>query len=125
MNKIPVEMSAVAAELKECKDTFTALGDENRQLILIALLENYGGMRVGEITKKVNLSRPAVSHHLQILKNAGFVSLYKIGTMNFYHINPEAESWHNFINLAAHINSILQDINETGGCSCSKCKKDY
>lgn len=36
-------------------------------------LGNCSGVRVCEITRHTNLSRPAVSHHLQILKNAGIV----------------------------------------------------
>ncbi len=45
------------------------------------------GMRVGEITKKTNLSRPAVSHQLRILKDLGIVRYRAAGTMNFYYID--------------------------------------
>lgn len=38
------------------------------------------GVRVGAITKKTNLSRPAVSHHLGILKDAGLVKMRREGT---------------------------------------------
>ena len=55
--------------------------------MLIALLESDAhGIRVGEITKKTH-PRPAVSHHLQILKDAGVISMYREGTKNYYFVN--------------------------------------
>lgn len=53
---------------------------------------NKGGVRVGEITAKTNLSRPAVSHHLRIMKDAGFIKVRKESTMNFYYFDPEMQS---------------------------------
>lgn len=68
----------LAEELKACQKAFVALGDETRQQIIIALLESeVHGIRVGEITEKTHLSRPAVSHHLRILKEAGIVGMYR------------------------------------------------
>ena len=61
---IPDRMMNLAREFENCHKAFIALGDENRQHIVIVLLENCGGMRVGEITERTHLSRPAVSHHL-------------------------------------------------------------
>ena len=47
-----------------------AVGDENRLHLMIEMMQmgNCSGVRVGDITEKTHLSRPAVSHHLQILK---------------------------------------------------------
>ncbi|MBO0587999.1 winged helix-turn-helix domain-containing protein [Sporosarcina sp. E16_8] len=58
-----------------------AIGDETRQKIILTLLnENcYPGMRVGEITEKVHLSRPAVSRHLRILKEDKIISMREEG----------------------------------------------
>ena len=54
------------------------IGDETRQLILLVLLESdLSGIRVGEIAEKTHLTRPSVSHHLQILKEAGIVAYEK------------------------------------------------
>ncbi|WP_119326990.1 metalloregulator ArsR/SmtB family transcription factor [Companilactobacillus musae] len=74
------------ASFIECQDLLVALGDENRQNILLALADKscIEGLRVGEITKKVNLSRPAVSHHLKILRETNLVNVRQEGTMNFY-----------------------------------------
>lgn len=47
---------------------FNALGDETRMYLLLIMLEgSCDGSRVIDLAPKVNLSRPAVSHHLQIL----------------------------------------------------------
>ena len=48
----------------------TAIGDETRQHLILEMMKmgHCMGVRVGEITEKTNLSRPAVSHHLQIMK---------------------------------------------------------
>lgn len=55
------------------------------------------GVRVGEIAEKTNLSRPAVSHHLQILKDAGIVRVRKEGTKNFYYFDAEMEELQHLI----------------------------
>ena len=66
----------IAKEFKELQPAFVALGDETRQQIITALLlSDHNGIRVGEITSKTHLSRPAVSHHLKTLKDAGIVNM--------------------------------------------------
>ena len=55
------------------------------------------GVRVGDITKKTNLSRPAVSHHLQIMKDAGIVKVRKEGTKNYYYFDPEMEAFEQLV----------------------------
>ncbi|MEH6939992.1 metalloregulator ArsR/SmtB family transcription factor, partial [Bacillus sp. JJ664] len=66
-----------------------AIGDETRQSILLVLMgtECQTGLRVGEITQQTHLSRPAVSHHLRILRDAGVILMRKEGTKNFYFID--------------------------------------
>lgn len=44
------------------------------------------GMNVKEITEMTRLSRPAISHHLKILKDAGLVSVRQEGTANYYYL---------------------------------------
>lgn len=88
MEKCHERRLELAEELKSCQKAFIALGDETRQQIIITLLESeVHGIRVGEITEKTHLSRPAVSHHLRILKEAGIVSMYREGTKNYYYVN--------------------------------------
>ena len=43
-------------------------------------------MNVNEITGKTSLSRPAISHHLKILKDAGLVNIRQEGTANYYYL---------------------------------------
>ncbi|RRK10219.1 transcriptional regulator [Lactiplantibacillus garii] len=62
---------------------FTMLTDENRQKILVMLCQ-VDKMSVSEITEKLALSRPAVSHHLSLLLNAGLLKVTKIGTERYY-----------------------------------------
>lgn len=71
-----------------CGDFFTAIGNEIRQLIVVSLIKvGPQGVRVGELTQDCHLSRPAVSHHLKILKDAGVAHIRKEGTMNYYYIS--------------------------------------
>lgn len=79
------------ADFKTCTQVLTAIGDETRQLIIIVLIDaGCGGMRVGDITGQTHLSRPAVSHHMKILKNAGIVQVRKEATMNYYYLEPSS-----------------------------------
>jgi DNA-binding transcriptional ArsR family regulator len=79
-------------QFKQNQTVLIAIGDETRQAIIVALMlgTQYPGMRVGEITEQTNLSRPAVSHHLKILKDAGIINVHKKGTMNYYHLDSKS-----------------------------------
>ncbi|OOM76093.1 metalloregulator ArsR/SmtB family transcription factor [Clostridium sp. BL-8] len=100
----PVDLKQLENEFKECRAVLSAIGDETRQLIILCLMKStFPGMRVGEITKGVNLSRPAVSHHLKVLKDANVVNMVKQGTMNFYHINPATSDLNLLKKLFSHI----------------------
>lgn len=81
-------LEAIKNDLKKSRNILNALCDENRQNILLVLLENCsnGGIKVEDIAKRVNLSRPAVSHHLKILLENDIVSIEHLGTKNYYHI---------------------------------------
>lgn len=97
-------------EFKECQKALLAIGDETRQLIILSLMKgSYPGMRVGEITKRTNLSRPAVSHHLRILREANIVDLLKQGTMNFYYINPAKSDLKLLKNLFLNVDKLMFD----------------
>ncbi|WIY59566.1 metalloregulator ArsR/SmtB family transcription factor [Bacillus arachidis] len=62
---------------------FQALGDVNRQQIIIILLKN-DSLNVNQITEQMSISRPAVSHHLKILKQAELVRPNKNGKEIYY-----------------------------------------
>ena len=103
----------ITFKFKECRKAISAMGDETRQLILIALLESdFNGIRVGEITKKTHLSRPAVSHHLKILKEAEIVNVRREGTKNYYYLDSKKSQWENLTELMNLIFEGIQHINE-------------
>lgn len=63
-----------------------ALGDPTRRAIFERLA---GGPRaVGEIAEELPVSRPAVSQHLKVLKDAGLVTARAQGTRRLYQLNP-------------------------------------
>lgn len=95
------EVSELAKEFQKCQKILTAIGDENRQYLIIEMMQmgSCNGVRVGDITKRTHLSRPAVSHHLQILKNAGILSVRKEGTKNFYYFDSNMDSMKRLINV--------------------------
>ncbi len=98
----------LSREFDACRTTFVALGDETRQLIFTALLENPRlGMRVGEITERTNLSRPAVSHHLRILKDAGLIGMHRQGTMNYYYVDAGRSELLHVKALVDHICAVM------------------
>lgn len=70
---------------KECIPVFSVLSDENRQKIIIEIAVN-DMLNVGQIAERIPLSRPAISHHLKNLKNAGLVAVEKKGTENYYYL---------------------------------------
>ncbi|MCD8220614.1 MAG: metalloregulator ArsR/SmtB family transcription factor [Clostridiales bacterium] len=77
----------------ECMPLFIALGDELRLQIIEILTRAFAhradhpnGLNVNEITEQTQLSRPAVSHHLKILKEAGLVEVTRCGTSNYYRV---------------------------------------
>ncbi|HWE73469.1 MAG TPA: metalloregulator ArsR/SmtB family transcription factor [Stellaceae bacterium] len=64
----------------------TALGDPTRREIFERLAN--GPRSVGEIAHDLPVSRPAVSQHLQRLKEAGLVTDHAEGTRRVYRIDP-------------------------------------
>ncbi len=78
-------------QFHDCMPLFIALGDEVRLSIIESLnwARNNGhpeGLNVNEITRQTNLSRPAISHHLKILKDCGLVEIRQSGTSNYYRL---------------------------------------
>ena len=67
---------------------FVALGDEHRQRIMLTF-EKGERLTVGRISEVSTLSRPAVSHHLKILRAAEILESEKIGKEVHLRINKE------------------------------------
>lgn len=64
---------------------FKALNDETRRKILVLLKEK--DLNAGEIYEHFNISKPSISHHLELLKMAELVSSEKQGQYVIYSIN--------------------------------------
>ncbi len=66
---------------------FEALGDPQRRAILELLAD--GGQSVGSLAEELPISRPAVSRHLRLLKEAGLVVEEPQGTKRIYRLHDE------------------------------------
>ena len=64
---------------------FKALNDKTRREILELL--KVKDMTAGEIANEFNISKPSISHHLDLLKQANLVSSVKEGQYIYYSIN--------------------------------------
>lgn len=65
---------------------FDALGDRTRREIFERLAES--PQAVGELARTLPVSRPAVSQHLRVLKEAGLVSDRAVGSRRIYQVDP-------------------------------------
>ena len=81
-------------QFSELTEFLQALGNTNRQDIIMALLDNLSceGLRVEEIAQKINLSRPATSHHLKVLKSVNMVDFKREGTKNHYYLTHNTDN---------------------------------
>jgi DNA-binding transcriptional ArsR family regulator len=68
-------------------DPFDALGDPNRRSIVELL--GQASRSVGELADELPISRPAVSRHLRLLKDAGLVQEQRLGTRRIYRLQEE------------------------------------
>ncbi len=72
----------------EVRDAWAALADGTRRTIVAALADR--PQAVGELAAGLPVSRPAVSQHLKVLKDAGLVSERAVGTRRIYRLDPTA-----------------------------------
>lgn len=68
-------------------DGWTALGDPTRRAIFELLADR--PRAVGELAGELPISRPAVSQHLKVLKQAGLVFDRPAGTRRIYQVHPD------------------------------------
>ncbi|TDQ40667.1 ArsR/SmtB family transcription factor [Aureibacillus halotolerans] len=73
-------------EIRDSTDIFKAFSDPVRQDIFLMFMIAKR-MNVAEVVEQSHLSRPAISHHLKILKQAGILSSNKVKTEVFYSLN--------------------------------------
>jgi len=76
-------------------ETFQALGDSSRVQIVWALSK--GELCVSDIAELLEMSQPAVSHHLRTLRNLRLVQVRKDGRTSYYRLDDQ------------HIDSLLRE----------------
>lgn len=111
------DIQNLSEEFESCQKILLALGDENRQHLMLEMMrmEHCGGIRVGAITEKSHLSRPAVSHHIQILKDAGILKMRREGTRNYYYFDADMDAMNRLINMLKHAKNIMEQLPDRSG----------
>lgn len=111
------DIKKLAEEFKQSQKILLAFGDENRQHLILEMMQmgECDGVRVGAITEKTNLSRPAVSHHLQILKDAGIIKMRREGTKNYYYFDTDAEAMNRLLEMLTHAKHIMDSLPDRSG----------
>lgn len=79
-------ITEIPQEWKNISDLFIALGDEQRQRILLAF-EKEERLNIIQIVASSKLGRTAVTHHLKILHKSGALSSEKIGKEVYFWVN--------------------------------------
>ncbi len=94
-------ITEIPDEWKNISDLFVALGDEQRQRVLLAFEKNER-LNILQIVASSKLSRTAVTHHLKILHHSGALSSEKIGKEVFF--------WVNKTRIISEIQNVLEYI---------------
>lgn len=111
------EIRQLAKDFEASRKILLALGDENRQHLMLEMMkmEHCSGVRVCEITEKTHLSRPAVSHHIQILRDAGILKRRREGTKNYYYFDADTEAMNRLIGMLEHARDIMEQLPDRSG----------
>lgn len=81
-----ITLDDVLTSFRACAPVFNALGDKFRQDIVMLLAQDER-LNVNQIAERMPLSRPAISHHLKVLLQAGLISLERVSRENFYSLS--------------------------------------
>ena len=96
-------ITEIPNEWKNISALFVALGDEQRQRILLAFDKNER-LNILQIVASSKLGRTAVTHHLKILHGSGALSSEKIGKEVFF--------WVNKTHITTEIKNVLDYIKD-------------
>jgi ArsR family transcriptional regulator len=108
------KLQCLSEDLEKSQKLLTALGDESRQHLILAMMKtgDCSGVRVIDMAEHSSLSRPAISHHFQIMKDAGLLKTRKEGTKIYYYFDPDMKTMNALIRalqLAVEITGSLPD----------------
>lgn len=111
------KIKELAEDLEKSQKLLTALGDENRQHLIFSMMAmgDCSGVRVVDVADKSSLSRPAVSHHLQIMKDAGLLKTRKEGTKVYYYFDPDMKTMNMLIHALQLAIEITQSLPDRSG----------
>lgn len=79
-----------SGEEELCPECFKVVGDRNRYKVVCMLGKSRGGMNVKELTEKLDLTQPTVTHHLKILRSVHAVECEEKGRERIYSLNRGA-----------------------------------
>lgn len=107
----------LSQKLKSSQKILTALGDENRQYLMLEMMKtgDCSGIQAAEIAKRSHLSRQAVSHHLQIMKDAGLLKTRKEQTKIFYYFDPDMNALKTLMEALQLGMEITKDLPDRSG----------
>ncbi|MDD6643038.1 MAG: ArsR/SmtB family transcription factor [Faecousia sp.] len=111
------DIESLTEEFRACQKILLALGDENRQHMILELMQlgNCNGVRVGTIMERTHLSRPAVSHHIQILKDAGILKMRRERTKNFYYFDADTDAMQRLLQMLQHAKELMEALPDRSG----------
>jgi DNA-binding transcriptional ArsR family regulator len=103
---------------QQTDQVFSALGNATRRALLGLMVED-GEVPVATLAEHFEISRPSVSEHLKVLKDAGLVAERKAGRQRFYRVEPEpllmARGWFDtYERFWRERMAALREIVETG-----------
>ena len=73
-----------------CPECFRAVGERSRYQLICMLGKEKEGLTVAEMTARVNLQQPTVTHHLTVLRSVDAVSSIASGRERIYKLNRDA-----------------------------------
>lgn len=85
---------------------FAALGDETR-LSLVSRLSLHSPQSISELSADSDMTRQAITKHLQILQDAGLIRSLRLGRQNLFEFNPQSLD-----KIKAYLNSISAQWDE-------------
>ena len=117
-NRCPIRKGGeVLSEKKQERDVYAAIADPTRRKLL-RLLADAEELPLYELTVQFQMGRTAVSKHLTILKEAGLVTVRKVGRETRYRINAaplqEIKDWVSFyenfwVEKVSHLKKLLSE----------------
>ena len=107
------EIKKTLKTFNSCVPFFIAMSDEYRQQLIMDIVSaGSQGINVSNLSAKSKLSRPAISHHLKVLRDAGLIKPNKVGTQIFYQLDLK-DNFKVVSDLIKSMEILLDKIDET------------